>query len=56
MSGDTIALLVFLSLALVLPVAALRDTGLDFNKGWKMAAIWLALFVLLAMGFAWLGM
>ena len=56
MSGETIALLAFLSLTLVLPVAALRDRKLDFGKGWKMAAIWAALFVLAAMLFAWVGM
>ena len=56
MSGDAIVLLAFLALALVLPVAALRDGKLDFGKGWKMAAIWVALFVLVAMVFAWIGM
>ena len=56
MSGDAIALLAFLALALVLPVAALRGQSLDFSKGWRMAAIWAALFALVAMGFAWLRM
>lgn len=56
MSGEAIALLAFLALALVLPVAALRDHKLDISKGWKMAAIWLALFLLVAMVFAWIGM
>jgi hypothetical protein len=55
-SGEAIALLAFLALALVLPVAALRDRNLDFSKGWKMAAIWVALFVLAALVFAWIGM
>ena len=56
MSGETIALLAFLALALVLPVAALRDHKLDFSKGWKIAGIWVALFILVAMVFAWIGM
>ena len=56
MTGGTIAMLAFLALALVLPVAALRDRRIDWSRGWKMAAIWAALFVLVAMGFAWLGL
>ena len=56
MSGEAIALLAFLALALVLPVAALRDHKLEFSKGWKMAGIWVALFILVAMFFAWIGM
>ena len=56
MSGDAIALLAFLALALVLPVAALRGEKLDFSRGWRMAAIWVALFALVAMVFAWVGM
>ena len=56
MKGEAIALLAFLALALVLPVAALRDRNLDFSKGWKLGAIWVALFILMAMVFAWIGM
>jgi hypothetical protein len=55
-NGGTIAFLAFLSLALVLPVAALRDRGLPLRDGWKMAAIWIALFALAAMLFGWLGL
>ena len=56
MTGGAFALLAFLTLALVLPVAALRGQNLDFSKGWKMAAIWVALFILVAMAFTWIGM
>ena len=56
MSGNVIALLAFLSLALVLPVMALRDGRLPLKDGWKMAAIWIALFVLVAMAFTWAGL
>ena len=56
MSGGTLALLAYLSLALVLPVAALRDRGLPLRDGWKMAAIWIALFALVALVFGWLGL
>jgi hypothetical protein len=55
-SGGTIATLAFLALALVLPVLALRGRQIDFSRGWKMAAIWGALFVLSAMLFRWIGM
>ena len=56
MSGEVIALLAFLALALVLPVAALRDHKIDFSKGWKLATMWAALFILVAVVFAWIGM
>jgi hypothetical protein len=56
MTGQTIAMLALLALALVLPVAALRDRRIDWGRGWKMAAIWVAVFILVAMAFAWLGM
>ena len=56
MSGEVITLLAFLALALVLPVAALRDHKIDFSKGWKLGAMWAALFILVAMVFAWIGM
>jgi hypothetical protein len=46
----------FLALALVLPVMALRDRGLEFRHGWKMAAIWVALFALVAIVFGWAGL
>jgi hypothetical protein len=56
LSGGTIATLAFLALALVLPVLALRGRRIDFSRGWKMAAIWGALFILSAMLFRWIGM
>ena len=56
MSGGAVALLAFLSLAMVLPVMALRDRGLPLRDGWKMAAIWVALFALVALVFGWLGL
>ena len=56
MSGGTIASLAFLALALILPLLALRGREFDIAKGWKMAAIWGALFVLVAMLFRWVGM
>ena len=56
MSGGTIASLAFLALALVLPVMALRGRDVDWSKGWKIAAIWGALFILAAMVFRWAGM
>ena len=46
----------FLALALVLPVMALRDRGLPFRQGWKLAAIWAALFALVAIVFGWAGL
>ena len=56
MNGGSLALLAFLSLALVLPVMALRDRGLPLRDGWKMAAIWVGLFALAAIVFGWLGL
>ncbi|QGN53348.1 hypothetical protein [Novosphingobium sp. Gsoil 351] len=56
MTGGTIATLAFLALALVLPLLALRGREIDFSRGWKMAAIWLGLFILAAMLFKWIGM
>jgi hypothetical protein len=55
-NGGTIASLAFLALALVLPVLALRGRGVDWSKGWKLTAIWGALFGLTAMLFGWIGM
>ena len=56
MSGAIIASLAFLSLALVLPLLALRGREIDWTRGWKMAAIWFGFFVLGAMLFGWIGM
>ena len=56
MSGGTIASLAFLALALVLPLLALRRREIDWAQGWKMAAIWIGLFILGAMLFCWIGM
>lgn len=50
------ASLAFLSLALVLPLLALRGREIEWAQGWRMAAIWFGLFVLGAMLFARLGM
>jgi hypothetical protein len=55
-SGGALAVVAFLSLALVLPVIALRDRGIRFSQGWRMAAIWVGLFVLTVMAFSWLGL
>jgi hypothetical protein len=55
-NGGTIAMLALLALALVLPLLALRGSEIDWSKGWKMAAIWVGLFVLAAMLFTWIGM
>lgn len=49
-------MLAFLALALALPAMALRDRRIDFKSGWKMATIWVALFVLVAMAFRWAGL
>lgn len=56
MSGGAFASLVFLALALVLPLLALQRRGIDWAQGWKMAAIWLGLFILGAMMFSWMRM
>ena len=56
MSGGAIASLTVLALALVLPMLALRRREIDWARGWKMAAIWLGLFVLAAMLFKGIGM
>ena len=56
MSGGAIASLAVLALALVLPLLALRRREIDWTRGWKMAAIWLGLFILAAMLFRWIGM
>ena len=56
MSGGAIASLAVLALALVLPLLALRRREIDWSRGWKMAAIWLGLFVLAVMLFRWIGM
>ena len=56
MSGGAIASLAVLALALVLPMLALRRREVDWSKGWKMAVIWLGLFILGAMLFSWIGM
>lgn len=56
MTGGQWALLSFLALALVLPAIALRDRGLSFSRGWRIAAIWLLLFVLVAWVFSRIGL
>lgn len=56
MSGGQWALVSFLALALVLPVMALRDRRLPLRHGWKMAAIWVALFTLVAIVFGWVAL
>ena len=45
-----------LGMSLVLALSAMRSERLNFRDGWKMAAIWVALFLLVAMVFAWVGM
>ena len=56
MSSGTIASLAFLALALVLPLLALRGREVEFAIGWKMGAIWVALFLLTVILFKWIGM
>ena len=56
MSGGAIASLAVLALALVLPLLALRRREIEWARGWKMAVIWLGLFILAAMAFKWMGM
>ena len=56
MSGGAIASLAILALALVLPLLALRRREIDWTRGWKMAAIWLGLFVPAGMLFRWIGL
>lgn len=56
MSGGAIASLAVLALVLILPLLALRRRDVDWAQGWKMAAIWLGLFILGAMLFSWIGM
>ena len=56
MTGETLAMAAVLALTLILPVVALRGRDLDWSRGWKMAAIWIALFILVAMAFTWLRM
>ena len=55
MSGGAIASLAGLALVLILPLLALRRRDVDWALGWKMAAIWLGLFLLGAMLFSWIG-
>lgn len=54
MSGDTIGLLAFLTLASVLPVLALRGRGLGLDKSLKMIAVWLGIFIVVMVAFTWL--
>lgn len=56
MSAGTVASLAVLALALILPLLALRGREIDFAKSWKIAAIWVGLFVLAAMLFNGIGM
>lgn len=56
MSGEAIAYAALLTLMLALPVAALRRRDIPFDRVWKMAAIWVALFALAAIVFGWLGL
>ena len=54
MNGETFGLLAVLSLALVLPVLALRGRGLGMEKSLKMIALWLAIFIVVMIAFTWL--
>lgn len=56
MSGQQIAMVAALGLALILPVAALRARSIPFGRAWKMAAIWAALFALVAIVFGRIGL
>ncbi|MET0180708.1 MAG: hypothetical protein ABW194_09550 [Novosphingobium sp.] len=52
MSGEAWAYVGLLALALVLPVAALRGSRLPAGTAMKMAAVWVALFVIVALAFS----
>lgn len=54
MSGEMIALAGFLALAAVLPVLALRGRGIGFEKGLRMVAAWLGIFIVAMIAFTWL--
>ena len=56
MSGGAITSVVFLALALVLPLIALQRREIGWSRGWKMAAIWFGVFVLAAILFNRMGM
>ena len=53
MSGEMIALVGILTLAAVLPVLALRGRGIGFEKGLRMIAAWLAIFIVVMIAFTW---
>ncbi len=54
MSGETLGYAAMLALAALLPVLALRGRGIGFEKGLKMVAAWLAIFVIVMVAFTWL--
>ena len=54
MNGEMLGLLAVLSLALVLPVTALRGRGLGMEKSLKMVAAWLGIFIVAMVAFTWL--
>ena len=51
MNGEMVALVGILTLAAVLPVLALR--GIGFEKGLRMIAAWLAIFIVAMIAFTW---
>jgi len=53
MSGETIGWAALLALAALLPVLALRGRGIGFEKGLKMIAGWLAIFIVAMIVFTW---
>lgn len=52
MSGDAWATVGVLLLALVLPVAALRNGRMPAGTASRLAAVWLAIFVVVAIAFS----
>lgn len=54
MTGEMIGYAAFLAIAALLPVLALRNRGLGFEKGLRLIAIWIAIFVVVMIAFTWL--
>ena len=52
MTGATLAYVAIALLAMILPIAALRQRGLNAGQAVKAGAIWIALFVVVALAFS----
>ena len=53
MNGETLGYAAILALVALLPVLALRGRGIGFEKGLKMIAAWLAIFIVVMIVFTW---